>query len=94
MRFMPARRFPPPEELDACFVVPHCGQVFAYVPYVPSTKNQPCLSRALRVWLDILFFFLRCTEIQYPSLKFPSRYWTGMQPWPPSRRLNLQQGRI
>ena len=55
---MPERRFPPPwtvKESDACFVVPHCGQVFAYVRlYTFHTK--PILFNP-SVWLTFCSFF-------------------------------------
>jgi hypothetical protein len=53
------RRFPPPwsvEELDACFVVPHCGQVLAYVRLYTFHTKPILFNRALRL-ADILFFF-------------------------------------
>jgi cell division protein FtsZ len=40
-------------------------------------------NRALRL-ADISFFFLRCTEIQYPSLKFPLRCRIGLAQAEPS----------
>jgi hypothetical protein len=89
---MLARRFPPPwsvEELPACFVVPHCGQVLAYVRLYTFHTKPILFNRALRL-ADILFFSLRCTEIQYPSLKFPSRCWIGTQQCP-SRHLNFNR---
>ena len=56
---MPERRFPPPwtvEELNACFVVPHCGQVLAYVRLYTFHTKPILFNRALRL-ADILFFF-------------------------------------
>ena len=87
---METRRFPPPwtvEELDACFVVPHYGQVLAYVRLYTFHTKPILFSRALRLG-DITFFFLRCTATHDPSLYFPSRCkrWTRQCP---SRRLNF-----
>ena len=73
----------------ACLFVPHCGQVLAYVRLYTFHTKPILFNRALRL-ADILFFFLRCTEIQYPSLKFPSRCWIGTQQCP-SRRLNFNR---
>ena len=72
---MGPRRFPLPwsvEELDTCFVVPHYGQVLAYVRLYTFHTKPILFSRALRLG-DITFFFLRCTATHDPSLYFPSR---------------------
>jgi transposase len=49
------------------------------LPYVLCTFNSKpsWFSLALVFLAAILFFSLRCTEIQDPSLKFPSRCWIG-----------------
>ncbi len=56
---MGPRRFPLPwsvEELDTCFVVPHYGQVLAYVRLYTFHTKPILFSRALRLG-DITFFF-------------------------------------
>ena len=74
---MPARRFPPPwstEEGDNYFVAPIPARAS---PLLGGFHTKPIFfNRAFRL-ADILFFLLRCTETQDPSLKFPSQYWIG-----------------